>query len=401
MIPELRAKFNRQWTPERYQAFRTSLDARLGCRVEIAVSETPCFFERQTLDALSQAGADLVEQLLANKDYLAKARATIPEPFRVPNEANRPLFVCADFGLAPSGPQGQLEPRLVEIQGFPSLYAFHPIFARQYVESYGLDPTLTHLLGGLDESGYWRLLREAICAGHDPENVILMEIDPERQKTFPDFAATREKIGVPYVCITRLHKQGNRLFYEGAGGRQIPVHRIYNRVIVDEVVRKNVPVPFDWRDDLQVEWAGHPNWFFLLSKFSIPFFDHPSVPRTLFLDQLAALPDDLDQWVLKPLFSFAGLGVVVGPTREQTDAIPPAERGAYILQQRVDFASVIETPHGPTKAEVRVMYIWLDRLTPVTTIVRMGRGKMMGVDHNKGMAWVGGSVALQPQGQRE
>jgi len=212
-----------------------------------------------------------------------------------------------------------------------------------------------------------------------------MEVDPARQKTFPDFAANREKIGIPYVCVTRLRKQGNQLFYELAGGRQIPVHRIYNSVIA-----------FDWRGDLQVEWAGHPNWFFLLSKFSTPFFDHPSVPRTLFLDQVAALPDGLDQWVLKPLFSFAGLGVVVGPAREQIEAIPPAERGAYILQQRVDFASVIETPHGRTKAEVRVMYIWLDRLTPVTTIVRMGRGKMMGVDHNKGMAWVGGSVALQP-----
>jgi hypothetical protein len=281
----------------------------------------------------------------------------------------------------------------VEIQGFPSLYAYQPLLARQYIETYNLDPRLRYQMSGLNDVSYRELLGKAILNGHSPENVILLEIEPENQKTLPDFKATREMLGIPYVCITKIQKQGRRLYYQ-RDGRQIPIHRIYNRVIVDELVRLKVDPPFQFNDDLDVEWAGHPNWFFRLSKFSIPYFNHYSVPRTRFLSDITELPHDLDRYVLKPLFSFAGIGVVVGPTREQIEAIPAAGRSQFILQERVDFAGVIQTPHGPTKAEIRVMYIWIDELTPVNTIIRLGRGKMMGVDHNKNMEWVGGSAGL-------
>ena len=151
---------------------------------------------------------------------------------------------------------------------------------------------------------------------------------------------------------------------------------------------------FDWRDDLDVEWAGHPNWYFRISKFSIPYLKHASVPKTWFLDHLDEIPADLDNYALKPLYSFAGLGVVIAPTKEDIAAIPVDKRPYYILQERMHFEPVIATPFGGTKAEVRVMYVWLDKLTPVTTIIRMGRGLMMGVDHNKNMEWVGASAGL-------
>ncbi|MGA7646793.1 MAG: hypothetical protein WBW01_09800, partial [Terriglobales bacterium] len=193
--------------------------------------------------------------------------------------------------------------------------------------------------------------------------------------------------------ITKISKQGQRLFYEEAG-KQVPIKRIYNRTIVDELERKGISVPFDFRDDLDVEWAGHPNWYFRMSKYSIPYLKHPSVPRTWFLDQLPAIPSDLENFVLKPLYSFAGLGVVIAPKRADLDAISAAKRSAYILQERMNFTPVVETPHGSTKVELRIMYVWLDQLKPVLTIVRMGRGLMMGVDQNKNMQWVGSSAAL-------
>jgi hypothetical protein len=230
-------------------------------------------------------------------------------------------------------------------------------------------------------------------AGHDPANVVLMEVHPEEQKTRPDFLLTEKLLGIRTVCITKISKHGRRLFYEEAG-RQIPIKRIYNRTIVDELERKGVSVPFDFRDDLDVEWAGHPNWYFRMSKYSIPYLKHPSVPRTWFLDQLPEVPPDLENFVLKPLYSFAGLGVVIAPTRADIDAIPAAKRSEYILQERMNFTPVVETPHGATKVELRIMYVWLDQLKPVLTIVRMGRGLMMGVDQNKNMQWVGSSAAL-------
>jgi len=281
----------------------------------------------------------------------------------------------------------------VELQAFPSLYAYQPVLSQAYIDVFGLDPKLRYFLSGLDAASYKQLLHDAIVAQHDPRNVVLMEVHPEEQKTRPDFLLTEKLLGIRTVCITRIRQQGRKLFYE-ENGRQVPIERIYNRTIVDELERKGIELPFDFRDDLDVEWAGHPNWYFRISKYSIPYLKHASVPRTWFLDQLTEVPEDLENFVLKPLYSFAGLGVVIAPSKRDIDAIPAAKRSEFILQERLNFTPVVETPHGMTKVELRIMYVWLDELRPVLTIVRMGRGLMMGVDHNKNMQWVGSSAAL-------
>ncbi len=239
------------------------------------------------------------------------------------------------------------------------------------------------------------LMRQLIVGDHDPENVILMEIDPDNQKTLPDFLITQRELGIAIVDILKLIKRGNKLFYK-EGGREIEVRRIYNRCIVDELERKQIKLPFDFRDELDVEWAGHPNWYFRISKFSIPYLKHHSVPRTWFLDQLPAFPQDHENFLLKPLYSFAGVGIKFAPTPSDIEAIPEDQRHNYILQERLHFEPVIETPHGPTQMEIRMMYVWPEggQLTPVLPLVRMGRGIMMGVDHNKNLEWVGGSAAL-------
>jgi len=307
------------------------------------------------------------------------------------------MFIQVDFGLVRDA-AGELQPKLVELQAFPSLYAYQPVLAQAYMDVFGLDPGLRYFLSGLDGAGYERLLRDAIVAGHDPAHVVLMEVHPEEQKTRPDFLLTEKMLGIRTVCITKIKKDGRQLFYEEAGKR-IRIERIYNRTIVDELERKGISTPFDFREDLDVEWAGHPNWYFRISKYSIPYLKHLSVPRTWFLDQLfpgesAEVPADLENFVLKPLYSFAGLGVVIAPSRADIDAIPAAKRSEYILQERLNFSPLVETPYGLTKVELRIMYVWLEELIPVLTIVRMGRGLMMGVDHNKNMSWVGSSAAL-------
>jgi hypothetical protein len=291
-----------------------------------------------------------------------------------------------------------LQLKLVELQAFPSLYAYQVTLAQSYIDVFGLNPFdggdgLQFFLGGLDATSYPELLRRAIVGTHDPENVVLMEIHPEEQKTLPDFLLTEKMLGIETVDIEAITKQGSQLYYERYGAR-VPIRRIYNRAIVDELQRKHVKLAFDWRDDLDVEWAGHPNWYFRISKFSIPYLRHESVPKTWFLDKLERIPDDLQNYALKPLYSFAGLGVVIAPTKEDIEAIPAEKRGEYILQERLHFEPVIETPFGGTKAEVRVMYVWLDQLQAVLTIIRMGRGLMMGVDHNRNLEWVGASAGL-------
>jgi hypothetical protein len=300
--------------------------------------------------------------------------------------------VQADFGLVRQ-PDGTLEPKLVEIQGFPSVYAFQSALAETYQQVYRLNEIvqteLTPYLGGLDKQSYTDLLRRAILGGHAPEEVILLEIAPFEQKTLADFLLTRNMLGIQIACITEVKKRGSKLYFNG-----VEVKRIYNRVIVDELIRRNIRAEFQLSDDLDVEWAGHPNWFFRLSKFSLPWFRHVSVPETWFLSDLKRLPDDLDNYVLKPLYSFAGLGVSIGPTREEIEAIPAAQRSEFILQRKMDFVATVDTPSGMTKLEIRIMYVWDRDLMPVITIIRTGRGKMMGVDFNKDLDWVGASAGF-------
>jgi hypothetical protein len=410
MIPSLRKHFNANFTPEKYRSFLQRIDDACGTHVQFRLSETPCFFPKSLLEDMASDGKELIRQLADSPEYRAKSDEAVPAEFKVPNEAPHPMFVQVDFGLVRDA-NGELQPKLVELQAFPSLYAYQGYLAEAYLDVYGLRDTsfrleksgvrprtyrlgeLKYFLSGLDSGSYRELLRQAIVGDHDPENVILMEIDPTHQKTLPDFLLTEKMLKVRTVDIVDIKKEGSKLFYE-SGGKRIPIKRIYNRAIVDELERKNVKLAFDWRDDLDVKWAGHPNWYFRISKFSIPYLKHRAVPKTWFLDRLEAIPEDLENYALKPLYSFAGLGVVIAPKKEDIAAIPAEKRPYYILQERMNFEPVIETPFGGTKAEVRVMYIWLDELTPVLTIIRMGRGLMMGVDHNKNREWVGASAGL-------
>jgi hypothetical protein len=392
MIPSYRQDFNSRFTPEKYARLRREMTSRCGMEVPFALCETPCFFPAELVERIGEDGKALIRQLVENPEYRARSEASIPAKFRVPNESPHPMFVQVDFGLVRDS-AGKLQPKLVELQAFPSLYAYQPVLAQAYIDVFSLDAELRYFLSGLDSGAYQKLLQDAIVAGHDPANVVLMEVYPEEQKTRPDFLLTEKLLGIRTVCITKIRKQGRRLFYEERG-KQVPIERIYNRTIVDELERKGATLPFDFRDELDVEWAGHPNWYFRMSKYSIPYLKHPSVPRTWFLHQLPEVPADLENFVLKPLYSFAGLGVVIAPSRADVDAIPAAKRSAYILQERLNFTPVVETPYGATKVELRFMYVWLDKLMPVLTIVRMGRGLMMGVDQNKNMAWVGSSAAL-------
>jgi hypothetical protein len=402
MLQPYRDQFNAQFTTSKYNDLLSRLNRLTRTSIEFRVAETPCFFPGALINELADIGAELTHQLLNNPAYMQASNQTIPEQYLVPNENPKPNFMTVDFGFV-RDPDGTLSPKLVELQAFPSIFGYQDILSRQYIEAYRLDPNLPWHLGGLNEKTYWELLRQVIVGDHDPENVVLLEIDPDRQKTLPDFHVYEDKLNIATVDIAKLRKQGNRLFYQ-CDGRDVPIHRIYNRAIVDELERKNIQLPFDYRDSLDVEWAGHPNWYFRISKFSLPYLNHPSVPKAVFLDDwfarrnLEGLPHQRENLLLKPLYSFAGKGIQFAPTDSDLNSIPAADRHLYLLQERVAFEPVIHTPHGPTQAEIRIMYLWPDggALQPAIALARLGRGLMMGVDHNRDQQWVGSSAALTP-----
>ncbi len=404
MLQPYRQTFNqRQFSPTRYAELLTSLNRLTRTEIQFRIAETPGFFPRALLEQMAEIGRQLTHQLIDDPAYLARADAAIPPEYRVPNDTPRPHFMTADFGLV-RDENNELQPKLVELQAFPSIFGYQEVACEQYRSIFGLDSTLAWRPGGLSSEAYWSLLSRTILADHDPENVVLMEIEPESQKTLPDFHVHQDRLGIPIVDVARIKREGNRLFYNRRGV-WVPIERIYNRAIVDEWKRKNIHAAFDLRDDLAVEWAGQPNWYFRISKFSLPFLKHPSVPAAVFLDQWFAgdrdtLPRDREQLILKPLYSFAGRGIQFAPTDRDLAAIPRAERSSYLLQERVHFEPVIATPQGPTQAEIRVMYVWPEgapEMIPVTHLLRLGRGLMMGVDHNREQAWVGGSAVFFPE----
>jgi hypothetical protein len=343
---------------------------------------------------MEQSGGEVMEQLVGNAAYMAASDQAIPSRFKVPREDPHPLFATVDFGIEQS-PAGRLAPRLIGLQGFPSLYACQPVLCQEYGAVYDLAPGLNQYAAGMEADNYGMLFRAAVLGNRAPENVVLMEIDPLQQKTLPDFLLTAKLCGISIVNVRDIVRKRRKLYYK-KGATLIPVDRIYNRMIPEDLERSGARLPFRLKDDIEVEWAGHPNWLFRMSRFSLPFVKHPTVAKTMFLSDVTVPPGDLRDWVLKPLFSFAGGGVKVSPARFTIDSVTGPRRQEYILQERVEYAGVVDTPAGPAKAEIRILYIWREHPVPVLNLVRLGRGTMMGVDQNKHMDWVGSSAGLWP-----
>jgi hypothetical protein len=419
MISALRSRFNSSFRPEQYASLLRLLEQECGVETTFRVAETPVFVPLSLLNEMALAGAELTRNLMANPVYLAAARQAIPRGYAVAAETLHPHFLTADFALV-KGPQGRLVPKLVEIQAFPSVFGYQAVLCNAYRTAFSLPAELGCFLSGLTEESYWELLRRTILGNYAGRNVVLTEIDPLNQKTLPDFEITMRRLGIAVRDIASLFVIGNKLHYGTEDGWMVPIRRIYNRAIADELIARNVRLPFDLTHEWTVEWAGHPNWYFLISKFSIPWlsrppFAHPVVPPAVFLNEFldgpgraqlktqgVPLPANSEpgavygELILKPLFSFAGKGIIFAPTQEQLEEIPAGERQNYLLQQRMDFVPTIETPSGLTQAEFRILYLWPDggSLTPALSLVRLGRGKMMGVDHNKNQDWVGASAAF-------
>jgi hypothetical protein len=394
MIERLRRAFNAAWTPAAYEAYKARLAADAGAAIPFRVCESPVFLPAQLRDAMIRGALEIFD-LLLEPAALERSKAAVPAAFDVPRCDAHPLFAVADFAIAEE--DGRHVPRLIELQGFPSLYAFQLVQARLCRAMLPGEP-LAFLPDGLDEAGYLEWVGAATRGGHPAENVVLLDLHPERQGTYPDFTATEKLFGVRPVCPTRVEKRGRELWYE-RDGRKTRILRIYNRMIVDELVATKVELPFRLTDELDVEWAGHPNWFFRWSKHALPSLRHPLVPQARLLSELGEPPADLERFVLKPLFSFSGTGVNVDPTPADLAAVPEAERANTLLMRKVDYAPVIEAADGGrSRVEVRTMFVWRDgRLRPVMTLARLSQGKMMGVKFNRDKTWVGSTSCLWPR----
>jgi hypothetical protein len=400
MIPDVRRAYNTAFTQERYESMVRDLDLDAGCPPGFRISETPIFLPEDLTRELIEAAHEVLS-VVTSEEYLSIAGRAVPPELHVPGDEGNPVFLQVDFAIV-RGEDGRLTPRLIELQGFPSLYGFQWLLEKEFCAHFPAIPEgFSPYFSGLDAHTYPAVLKDVIVGDCDPENVVLLEIDPEKQKTRVDFCVTEQLTGIKTVNARDVIERGGRLYYRDNyqdnhrnNRREVPIQRIYNRVIFDELERKGIDLSHIFRRDLDVTWVGHPNWYLKISKFSLPFIHSRFCPPSWFVSNLEELPVDLHEYVLKPLFSFAGLGVEMGPSPERLRSLEDPEN--YILQKKVTYEPVVETPDGPARAEVRMMFVWQDRPRLVNNLVRLGKGKMMGVDFNKDRTWVGASLAYHP-----
>ncbi|MEP6583951.1 MAG: hypothetical protein ABJA90_06780 [Ginsengibacter sp.] len=392
MIPELRRQFNENFTQEKYEDFLHDLNSKHPGDIVFRIAETPIFIPKDFTEKMIGACEAIVD-FIVRPDFKELTRHAIPEGENVPNENDHTHFIAFDFGIC-ENEKGELEPQLIEMQGFPTLFAFQVMHPQVIEKHFDIPKNFDHYLNGYNAESYTALLKKIIVGDHNIENVILLEIKPHEQKTRIDFYCTQDYLGIPIVCLTELEQEGKKLFYK-KDGKRIEVKRIYNRIIFDELshIKDDLGDIVDITQPLDVEWVPHPNWFYRISKFTIPFINHPLIPETFFLNEIKQLPGDLENFVLKPLFSFAGQGVIIDVTKEDIDAVKNPEN--WILQRKVKYADVIKTPNVPAKAEARIFYFWEDKASrpvAVNNLARLSKGKMIGVRYNMDKDWVGGSV---------
>jgi hypothetical protein len=395
MIPAQRQKYNQQFTEGKYKNFLTQLQNGYP-EIPFRVAETPVFIPKALKGKLIAAGGEIIK-LIKQPNFKTLTQKAIPSDWNVPNENEQPHFLTFDFGICKND-AGELTPMLIEMQGFPSLYGFQHHLAKTFQASFEIDNSVNYFLNGFNEEEYTKLLKEVIIGKHQPEEVALMDVDAPNQKTAIDFFVTQKLLGIKILALEDIKKVGKQLFYEEKG-KQIQLKRIYNRLIFDEVA-DNIQIfkdSFDPREELDIEWVTHPNWFYRISKYTMPFLKSEFVPETRFLNEVKTMPADLENYVLKPLFSFAGMGVIIDVTESDISNITDPEN--WILQRKVNYEPAVEAPDGGVKAEIRMMYLWPDGGEPQLCInlARLSKGKMIGVRYNADFDWVGGTVGFMEE----
>lgn len=395
MIKSLRENYIKNFSQEKYEAFLKDINS-VYKPIEFKISETPVFIPAELRDELSNACIDILNFLKSDK-FKELSKNAIPPGLEVPNESANTELLAIDFAVT-KDKDGNYLPQLIELQGFASLFCYQELLDMKMRTHFDIPDDYTHRFRGLTHETYLEKLRKTLIGDENPENVILLEIEPDKQKTAIDFWATQDWLGITPVHIGDIEKEGKKLYYH-KDGKKIQIKRIYNRVIYDELKnRSDVKYNFKISEDLDVKWIAHPNWFFKISKYILPFIKSKYAPESIFLSELKEIPADLENYVLKPLFSFAGVGVIFDVKKEDIENVKDREN--YVLQKKIVYAPVVETLDEPAKVEIRILFLWNEgeEPVPVINLVRMGKGKMMGVDFNKGKTWVGSSIGYFPKG---
>jgi hypothetical protein len=397
MNPAVRKEYNTAFTEKKYQQMIADICEGIPGGIDFRLAETPVFIDIALRDQLLVAGKE-IGNYITGPTFKESTQHALKQVATPPNETELPDCIVMDFAIC-SNEQGQLFPQLIELQGFPSLFGFETRHDQAFQNNFNLPKGYSPYLNDYDEKTYLAFL-STIIKGKENKHTVLLELFPHEQKTKIDFYITQQILNIPIVCVSELIVVENKLFYERAG-IQYPIERIYNRVVWDEINKQSAAIQAKVNlllADLDIEWVTHPNHFYRISKYLLPLLRSKYVPSAYFLSELTELPRQLENYVLKPLFSFAGQGVIIDV--QASDLLDIQDPENWILQEKVSYAPTLDTPTGPAKTEIRLFY-FLDKkrnkYIATLNLARISKGKMIGVAYNANATWVGGSIAYFEQ----
>ncbi len=395
MITELRTIFNNNFKDEAYQNLVSETTKTFGEPCGFRISETPIFINKSLKEKVFSACNSIINQI-GQINFNAVRKRFVPKNLQSPSPLTKPHFLTIDFGIC-KNKNGEIEPQLIELQAFPTLFFYQSYLGQAYLKHFNSIPKsgFNYFFNGIDYKKYHHLLKELIISDEKSENVILLEIYPNKQKTRIDFWATEQALGIETVCMTQVIKEGKKLYYI-KDGYKTPIHRIYNRVIVDDLEQiTDLKTNFSLFDDLDVTWITHPEWFHLISKCILPKLKHKYIPKSYYLNELSE-NENLENFVLKPLFSFAGKGVDLHPTYDKIKNLKKREN--YILQEKVTYAPIIKTLENIfSKVELRLLYILnvaSDTYIPLINLTRMSQSEMMNISYANQNSFIGSSISF-------
>ena len=393
MIPFYRKQFNDAFTEMKYQQYLNYFNTLYPNEVDFRIAETPLFITKKFKTQMLEVG-DYICKQIQSPNFKAITNQSLQHTTITPNENSLPECLVLDFAIA-LNQQNEIVPALIELQGFPSLFAFEILQDEAIRSSYAISENFTPYLNNYNKENYLAHLSK-IIKGDKNEHTILLEIFPKLQKTRIDFYCTQHYLDIPIVCITEIFKKDHSLYYE-RNGVIIKIDRIYNRIVADELKKQSKEIKEKaayLHADLDVSWVTHPHHFFRISKYLLPYLAHTYIPKTQFVSELQSIPMDVENYILKPLFSFAGQGVIIDVNANDFASIKDPEN--WIMQEKVGYAPCIETPDGFAKAEIRLFYFWdskSQKYIATLNLCRLSKGKMIGVQFNQTATWVGGSLA--------
>lgn len=395
MIRSTRELFNQSFSKEKQRHIQSYFNNNYPNQLGFKLSESPIFISNNLQEKLFAVSESIIHQIV-NQTILTDF-SRVPANQNVPNCKGKPHFLAIDFAICKNNNQ-EIEPQLIELQAFPSLFFYQVSLAQQFQQQYPFLNDFNFLLNHHSTKDYTQHLQELITANQPPENTIILELFPEQQKTKIDFSITKEHLGIETVCLTKIIKKGKTLYYQ-KNNQEIKINRIYNRLIFDDLEQyPDLKTQFNLTDNVEVDWVTHPNWFFVISKAILPKLQHQYIPKSYFVNDF---PDNeinnLSNYVLKPLFSFAGQGVNLNPKQEDINKIQ--NKKDYILQKKVAYAPVFKDINNDfSKAELRLLYTWMpedDLPKAAISLVRMSKSAMINVSHNqKSEVFTGSSVAF-------